>query len=104
MAIKYEGLPKIDVNLKQIRAVEANAQIPFNATILCRAKNGPIDTFVPVKSYSEAVQLFGLGDASTPALYGFEQVLKSYGTMNIILIVIHINNMHQENCKLLFLT
>lgn len=84
MAITYEGLPKIDVNLRQIRAVDANVQIPFNATILCRAKNGPIDTFVPLKSYSDAVQLFGLGDATTPALYGFEQVLKSYGTLNII--------------------
>lgn len=84
MAINYEGLPKIDVNLRQIRAVDANTQIPFNATILCKAKNGPIDTFVSLKSYSEAVQLFGLGDATTPALYGFEQVLKSYGTLNII--------------------
>lgn len=83
-SIRYEGLPKIDVNLRQIVAVDANTVIPFNATILCKTKTGPINQFTTVHSYTEAVEIFGLGDSSTPALYGVEQVLKSYGYMNII--------------------
>lgn len=81
---KYESLPNISVNLKQIKALDANAKIPFNATVICKAKTGPIGKFTHVSSYTEAVNLFGLGDSETPVLYGVEQVLKTYGYINII--------------------
>lgn len=81
---KYDALPNISVNLKQIKALDANLIIPFNATVVCKAKTGPIGEFVHISSYTEAVNTFGLGDATTPVLYGIEQVLKSYGYINII--------------------
>ena len=37
-----------------------------------------------VSSYSDAVKIFGLGDSTTPALYGIEQYLKTYNYVNII--------------------
>lgn len=81
---KFEALPNISVNLKQIKAVNANTIIPFNATIICKAKTGPIGKFTAISSYTEAINTFGLGDETTPALYGIEQVLKTYGYVNII--------------------
>ena len=81
---KYEALPNISVNLKQIKAVDANLVIPFNATVICKAKTGPIGKFTHVTSYTDAVNTFGLGDSTTPVLYGVEQVLKTYGYVNII--------------------
>ena len=81
---KYEALPNISVNLKQIKAVDANMVIPFNATVICKAKTGPIGKFTHISSYTEAINTFGLGDAETPVLYGIEQVLKTYGYINII--------------------
>ena len=81
---KYEALPNISVNLKQIKAVDANMVIPFNATVICKAKTGPIGKFTHISSYTEAINTFGLGDAETPVLYGIEQVLKTYGYVNII--------------------
>ena len=80
----YDKIPNISVNLTQVRAVAENTVIPFNATVILKAKTGPIDTFTSVSSYNEAVQLFGLGDSTTPALYGVEQLLRSYGYINII--------------------
>lgn len=84
MAKTYDSLPNISVNLKQVRAVDANITIPFNATVVCKTKTGPINEFTQIKSYTEAVQLFGLGDATTPALFGAEQVLRNYGYLNFI--------------------
>lgn len=81
---KYEALPNISVNLKQIKAIDANIVIPFRYTAVVKAKTGPIGEIVRISSYTEAVNTFGLGDATTPALYGIEQVLRSYGYANII--------------------
>lgn len=81
---RYETLPNISVNLKQIKAVDANTIIPFNATVFCKTKTGPVGEFTHVSSYTEAVNLFGLGDATTPVLYGIEQVLKTYGYLNVV--------------------
>lgn len=81
---KHEALPNISVNLKQIKAIDANTFIPFNATVICKAKTGPIGKFTHISSYTEAINTFGLGDAETPVLYGIEQVLKTYGYVNLI--------------------
>lgn len=80
----YDKLPNIDVNLNQVRAGRGNIQVPFNATIFCKTESGPIEELVKVSSYNEAVKIFGLGTAKTPVLYGIEQVLKSYSTLNIV--------------------
>lgn len=80
----HESLPNIAVNLKQIKVVDSNTMVPFNATVICKCPTGPIGEFTHISSYTEAVNLFGLGDSSTPALYGVEQVLKTYGYINII--------------------
>lgn len=77
-------LPNIFVNLNQVKSNRGNAIIPFNATVFLKAKTGPIAEFTRVSSYQEAVKLFGLGDNTTTALYGVEQVLKSYGFLNIV--------------------
>lgn len=81
---KYDKLPNISVNLTQIKAVDANAKIPFNATVICKTKTGPIGEFTHVSSYTEALNIFGLGDNTTPVLYGIEQILRTYGYFNII--------------------
>lgn len=81
---RYEKIPNISVNLQQIRAVDKNLQIPFNATVLCKTKTGPIGEFTKISSYTECVNTFGVGDSSTPVLYGIEQMLRTYGFVNII--------------------
>lgn len=80
----YEKLPNISVNLSQVKADTSNIQVSFNATVFCKAETGPIGEVVKVTSYNEAVKTFGIGTSRTPALYGIEQVLKSYGTLNIV--------------------
>ena len=81
---RHDALPNISVNLKQIKVLDANLLVPFNATVICKTKTGPIGEFTHISSYTEAVNLFGLGDSTTPVLYGVEQVLKTYGYVNII--------------------
>lgn len=80
----YDMLPNITVNLSQVRSNEANLQVPFNAIVFCKCETGPIGEITPVYSYNEAVSKFGLGTARTPVLYGVEQVLRSYGFLNIV--------------------
>ena len=77
-------LPNISVTLNQIKATSASVKVPINATVILKAKSGPIGELVKVSSYTEAVKIFGLGDATTPALYGIEQYLKTYNYVNII--------------------
>lgn len=77
-------IPNISVTLNQIKATSASTQVPINATVVLKAKTGPIGTLTRVGSYTEAVKIFGLGDVSTPALYGIEQYLKTYNYVNII--------------------
>lgn len=77
-------LPNISVTLNQIKATSASTRVPINATVILKAKTGPIGTLTKVSSYTEAVKLFGLGDATTPALYGIEQYLKTYNYVNVI--------------------
>lgn len=82
--MNYDLIPNISVNLTQVRSEGENVQVPFNAVIFCKAETGPIGELVQVSSYNEAVQTFGLGTERTPALFGIEQVLKSYGYMGIV--------------------
>lgn len=77
-------LPNISVTLNQIKATSGTRRVPINATVLLKAKSGPIGELTKISSYSEAVKIFGLGDATTPALYGIEQYLKTYNYVNII--------------------
>ena len=82
--VKTDVLPNIFVNFKQVKADRGNTVIPFNTTAFIKTKTGPIGEFTKISSYAEAVSKFGLGDETTPALYGIEQVLKSYGYINIV--------------------
>ena len=77
-------LPNISVTLNQVKAVAASTRVPINATVVLKARSGPIGEFVRINSYTEAVKIFGAGDATTPALYGIEQYLKTYNYVNII--------------------
>ena len=77
-------LPNISVTLNQIKATSSSVKVPINATVILKAKSGPISELVKVSSYTEAVKIFGLGDSTTPALYGVEQYLKTYNYVNII--------------------
>lgn len=77
-------LPNITVTLNQIKATSGSVRVPINATVILKAKSGPIAELTKIGSYTEAVKLFGLGDSTTPALYGIEQYLKTYNYVNII--------------------
>ena len=77
-------LPNITVTLNQIKATSASVRVPINATVILKAKSGPIGELTKIGSYTEAVKIFGLGDSTTPALYGIEQYLKTYNYVNII--------------------
>ena len=77
-------LPNIFVNLNQVKSPLANTFIPFNVTVFLKAKTGPIEEFTRLSSYNQAIKTFGLGDASTPALYGIEQILKTYSYINVV--------------------
>lgn len=77
-------LPNIFVNLNQVKSPLANTYVPFNVTVFLKAKTGPIGEFIKLSSYNQAVKTFGLGDATTPALYGIEQVLKTYSYINVV--------------------
>lgn len=82
--MNYDKLPNISVDLKQVRTNEANVQVPFNATVFCKCETGPIGEITTVTSYNEAVKMFGVGTEKTPVLYGIEQVLRSYGFLNVV--------------------
>ena len=77
-------LPNISVTLNQVKATSGSRQVPINATVLLKAKSGPIGELTKISSYSEMVKIFGYGDATTPALYGIEQYLRTYNYVNII--------------------
>lgn len=77
-------LPSISVTLNQVKATSASVRVPINATVILKAKSGPIGELTKISSYTEAVKIFGLGDSTTPALYGIEQYLKTYNYVNII--------------------
>lgn len=77
-------LPNIFVNLNQVKSPLANTTIPFNVTVFLKAKTGPIGVFTKLSSYNQAIKTFGVGDADTPALYGIEQVLKTYSYINVV--------------------
>jgi len=77
-------LPNISVTLNQVKATSGTRLVPINATVVLKAKSGPIGELTKISSYSEMVKTFGLGDSTTPALYGVEQYLKTYNYVNII--------------------
>ena len=77
-------LPNISVTLNQIKATSGSVRVPINATVILKAKSGPIGELTKIGSYTEAVKIFGLGDSTTPALYGVEQYLKTYNYVNLI--------------------
>lgn len=77
-------LPNIFVNLNQVKSPLANTVVPFNVTVFLKTKTGPIGKFTRLSSYAQAVKTFGVGDATTPALYGIEQVLKTYSYINVV--------------------
>ena len=85
-------LPNIFVNLNQVKSTRGNVIIPFNATVFMKTKTGPIGEFTRLTSYADAVKIFGLGDNTTTALYGVEQVLKSYGYLNVVRIASNLAN------------
>lgn len=79
-----DKIPNIDVKLSQLKSKRVNSRVPLNVTVFCKTETGPIGEFVRIGSYGEAVSLFGLGTDRTPALFGVEQVLRSYGFINIV--------------------
>lgn len=79
-----DQLPNISVTLNQVRSTSTTAPVPFIPCIICKAPTGPIGELVSARSYTEAVDVFGLGNSATPALYGVEQYLKTYSYANII--------------------
>ena len=89
-------LPNISVTLNQVKAPAASSRVPINATVILKALSGPIGELVRVNSYTEAVKIFGLGNANTPALYGIEQYLKTYNYINIIRVA-NTNNSDSTN-------
>lgn len=80
----YNKIPGIDITLSQVKTASANVQVPLNVTVFCKTESGPIGEVTTVGSYNEAVSLFGLGQERTPVLYGIQQVLRSYGHVNIV--------------------
>lgn len=79
-----DKIPNINVNLTQVKSQRANTQVPLSVTAFIKTETGPIGEFTKISSYNEAVSTFGLGTSSTPALFGIEQVLRSYGHINIV--------------------
>lgn len=79
-----DAIPNVSVSLNQVKSTSTSATIPFVPCIICKTPTGPIAELTPVSNYTEAISIFGNGNASTPALYGIQQYLKTYNYANII--------------------